>query len=262
MSDALALIDAVTGKASVAGPDAKRILEAALEREVDPLHYCAATLGLGQVTVMERAAAWAGFAFYDVIPRGLSGQAAAVRLEELANARVVSMRLIDRDVFFSAPNYFEILALGARLRERPQLRGLLCFVPDNALRDYLVRASSVALIDGARQGLARRWPFATAQLELTIVARLGFVAALALLFTLVLLVPFIGSYALLPLTIFTLVAPAALKLAATAHGLRASRGPALVRPDDAELPVYSVLIPLRDEAHMVPQLYLAMCALD
>ena len=34
------------------------------------------------------------------------------------------------------------------------------------------------------------------------------------------------------------------------------------RPDDAELPVYSVLIPLRNEAQMVPQLFAAMWALD
>ncbi|WP_375450082.1 glycosyltransferase family 2 protein [uncultured Devosia sp.] len=260
MSDALDLIVAVSG---TTGLGARQILEAALEREVDPLHYCAATLGLGQAIVMERAAAWAGFAFYEVVPRGLTGQAAPVRLEELANARVLAMRLLDRDVLFSAPNYLEILALAARLRQRPQLHHRLCFVPENALRDYLVRASATALIDGSRQSLARRWPFATAQLELTRPARISFVAGLILLFVLVLLEPFAGQLWLLPLTVLALVAPAALRMAAVWRWLRRTPPkPAPLRPDDAELPVYSVLIPLRDEAHMVPQLHAAMCALD
>jgi cellulose synthase/poly-beta-1,6-N-acetylglucosamine synthase-like glycosyltransferase len=34
------------------------------------------------------------------------------------------------------------------------------------------------------------------------------------------------------------------------------------RPPDEELPVYSVLIPLRNEASMVPQLFASMAALD
>ncbi len=32
--------------------------------------------------------------------------------------------------------------------------------------------------------------------------------------------------------------------------------------DDRELPVYTVLVPMRDEAHMVPQIACAMQALD
>ncbi len=263
MSDALDLIDAVIGETSAEYLDAGRILDLALEREVDPLSYCAASLHLGQAVVMERAAAWAGFAFYDRIPRGLSGHAEAVRLEELANARVVCMRLIDRDVYFSAPTFFEVLALKVRLQQRPQLRDRVCFVPENGLHDYLARASSVELIDSARQALARRWPFATAQLELTRLARTGFVVGVVLLLVLVLLVPFAGQYWLLPLTLFVLVGPAALRLAVTVRGLTRPLPPSPPeRPDDAELPVYSVLIPLRDEAHMVPQLYRAMCALD
>jgi hypothetical protein len=260
MSDALDLITAVIGEAGAAVWDPVAILEAALEREVDPLSYCAATLRLGQDQVMQRAAVWAGFAFYHVVPDGLSGHAEPPRLEELASTRALAMRLLDRDVYFSAPNFFELLELGARRRQRPQLRDRICFVPEHALRDYLVRASATALIDGSRQALSRRWPFATAQLELTWLARISFVAGLALLLALVVLVPFLEQYWLLPATVLVLVAPATLRLATILHRPATPERP--VRPDDAELPVYSVLIPLRDEAHMVPQLYLAMCALD
>jgi len=263
MSDATELIEAIIGATGAESMAAWNILELALEREVDPLSYCAATLRLGQVTVMQRAAAWAGFAFYDRVPPSLSGRAAPIRLEELAEARVIAMHLMGRDVYFSAPSFFEILALRKRLLERPQLRAQLCFTPESAVRDYLARSSSQALIDEARQALARVWPFATAQLELTRAARTSFVVGLALLFTLVLLVPFVGQYWLLPLTLFMLVAPAALRLVATLRTLGGQRPPAApIRPDDGELPVYSILIPLRDEAHMVPQLYRAMCALD
>ncbi|MEO8684517.1 MAG: glycosyltransferase, partial [Devosia sp.] len=219
-----------------------------------------ATLRLGQDQVMQRAAAWADFAFYHVVPDGLSGHAEPPRLEQLASARALAMRLFDRDVYFSAPNFFEILHLKTRRQQRPQLRDRVCFVPEHALRDYLVRASTTALIDGSRQTLSRRWPFATAQLELTWLARISFVAGLALLLALVVLVPFLEQYWLLPVTFLVLVAPAALRLVTILHHPAVPQRPA--RPDDAELPVYSVLIPLRDEAHMVPQLYLAMCALD
>ncbi|HTM76383.1 MAG TPA: glycosyltransferase, partial [Devosia sp.] len=265
MSDAVGLIAAVIGTMGEDSPEAKKILELALEREVDPLSYCAATLRLGQDTVMQRAAAWAGFAFYHVVPRGLPRHAEPVRLETLASARVVAMRLLDRDVYFAAPDFGELLALKARGQQQPRLRSRVCFVPENALRAYLVEASSGALIVGSRQALARRWPFATAQLELTLPARAGFIAGLALLLTLAMLVPFIQQYWLLPVTLLVLVAPAVVRLAAVMRALARpppSRPQRPERPDDAELPIYSVLIPLRDEAHMVPQLYRAMCALD
>jgi cellulose synthase/poly-beta-1,6-N-acetylglucosamine synthase-like glycosyltransferase len=263
MSDALDLIEAVIGTGHAHGLTAEQVFERALERQVDPLDYCANTLNLGQITVMERAARWAGFAFYEVIPRGLAGHAERYPLAELARARALPLRLIDRDVFFSAPGFFEILALKHRLDERPQLHGRVCFVPGAAIRDYLVKASAGALIDNARQGLARRWPFATAQLELTRPVRIGFVVGLTMLVTLMLLAPFLGQGWLLALALPILGVPAALRLAASWHGLRhGSPQPAATRPDDGHLPVYSVLVPLRDEAHMVPQLYRALRDLD
>ncbi|MET3898712.1 cellulose synthase/poly-beta-1,6-N-acetylglucosamine synthase-like glycosyltransferase [Devosia sp. UYZn731] len=263
MSDALDLIAAVIGTDDAQGLTAEQVLERALEREVDPLSYCANTLNLGQIPVMERAARWAGFAFFDVIPRGLSVHAEHYPLAELARARAVPLRLIDRHVFFSAPGFFEILALRTRLRERPQLHSRVCFVPEAAIRSYMVQASSEALVDNARQGLARRWPFATAQLELTRPVRIVFVVALTLLVGIIVMVPFLGLSWLLPLSVVLLGLPAVLRLAASWRGLVQGGPPAPPeRPDDAELPVYSVLVPLRDEAHMVPQLYAALRALD
>lgn len=57
-----------------------------------------------------------------------------------------------------------------------------------------------------------------------------------------------------------LIVPAALRLAAVLEPLPPA--PVLHRPPVEELPVYSILIPLRSEAAMVPQLFEAMRALD
>lgn len=262
MSDALDLIIALTGPAG-GGPDPRLVLEAALACEVDPLTYCAATLKVGQVSAMRRAAHWAGLAFFDTVPRGQESEGEVVRLEALAELRTLRVRVLDRDVLFCAPSFFELLMLRRRVQDHPELARRICLVPHSVLRGHFVRSSRRALLVGARQALARRWPFATAQLELTRLARIGFVMGLVLLFVLILLVPFAGQLWLLPITVLVLVAPAVLRLMASLHALR-SKLPDLARkrPNDGELPVYSVLIPLRDEAHMLTQLHDAMCALD
>jgi len=133
-------------------------------------------------------------------------------------------------------------------------------VPEPALRDYLTRVAAPSLIDAARQNLARRWPYASAQLELTSLARYSFMAALVLMVITLLLAPFFAQPWLLPVALGLLVVPALIRIAALLTPV--PRAPTTRRPPDEELPVYSVLIPLRDEAAMVPQLFAAMGAID
>lgn len=260
MSDALELTRAILGGDGPKDFTALQVLEAALEREVDVLHYCAGTLGMDAALVMQRAAAWAGYGFFERVPQGLRGHAEPTRLEALADVRMFRVQLLDQEIAFAAPDFFGIIRLKHRLATTPRLRRLLCFVPEAALRDYLAEAAAPALIDAARQNLARRWPYASAHLELTRMARAGFVSALILLVSLLLLAPFYAQAWLLPLACATLVAPAAIRLAALFGPAAAT--PAPQRPPDEELPVYSVLIPLRNEASMVPQLFASMAALD
>ncbi|SEQ54700.1 Glycosyltransferase, catalytic subunit of cellulose synthase and poly-beta-1,6-N-acetylglucosamine synthase [Devosia sp. YR412] len=258
MSHALDLV-----KAILAGAPEERalnVLETALLREVDVLLYCATALGMHPTVVMQRAAAWAGYSFYDRVPDSLQGEMEPTRLEGLASVRLLRLRLPDCEMAFTAPDFFDLIRLRKRLLSKPHLRHLVCIVPEAALRDYLVTAASPALIDAARQNLARRWPFATAQLELTRPARQSFVAAIILLVALVLTAPHFAQLLLLPVTMVLLLAPAAIRLAAAFEPLPAPTR--LVRPVDEELPVYSVLIPLRNEAAMVSQLFAAMRALD
>jgi cellulose synthase/poly-beta-1,6-N-acetylglucosamine synthase-like glycosyltransferase len=260
MSDALELTRAILAEDGPDDATALQVLEAALEREVDVLHYCAATLGLGAALVMQRAADWAGYAFYDHVPRGLKGRVEPTRLEALADVRMFRVQLLDREIAFAAPDFFGVIRLKHRLATTPRLRNLLCLVPEPALRGYLAGAASPALIDGARQNLARRWPYASAHLELTVLARAGFVAALVLLVSLLLLAPFVAQLWLLPLACGILLVPALIRLAALFSPI--PQRPAPRRPPDEELPTDSVLIPLRNEAGMVPQLFAAMAALD
>jgi cellulose synthase/poly-beta-1,6-N-acetylglucosamine synthase-like glycosyltransferase len=260
MSDALDLVKAILAGDHPGDDVALDVLERALQREVDVLLYCAATLGLHPGTVMRRAAHWAGFSFFDRVPRDLKGHVEPTRLEALAEVRLFRVRLLDREIAFAAPDFLGVIRLKHRLATAPHLRHLLCLVTEPALREHLVALSSGALIDAARQNLARRWPYASAQLELTAPARYGFASGLGLLLVLVLLAPHFAQLLLLPVVLILLVAPAAIRFAAVLEPLPPT--PMLLRPADEELPVYSVLLPLRNEAAMVPQLFAAMQALD
>lgn len=260
MSDALDLIKAILARDDPDGTMARDVLEKALEREVDVLLYCATALGLRPATIMKRAARWAGYGYFDRVPRGLVGSAEPARLEALAEIRIFRVALLDREVAFAAPDFGGIIRLKHRLATTPRLSHLICLVPEQALRDHLTAVASPALIDAARQNLARRWPYASAQLELTGLARYGFAVALVLLLGMVLAAPHFAQLLLLPVVLIVLVVPAALRLAAVLEPLPPE--PKLDRPPDEELPVYSVLIPLRNEAAMVPQLFAAMEALD
>lgn len=215
---------------------------------------------MGERQVMEAAARWAGLTYFDVVPRNLAPDLSPNRLELLADVRVVSLMTIDRPVTYAAPNFFGLMRLREYSLVNPALRQRLCLVPQSSLSDYLASSASEALTTSARQNLTRYWPFATAQLELTAPARYGFVAALVLLVMLVLVAPYLVQAWLLPLAACALLGPTIIRL--TALLTPVAPMPPQARPNDPDLPVYSVLIPLRDETLMVPQLFEAMWAID
>ncbi|MET3926830.1 glycosyltransferase [Devosia sp. 2618] len=260
MSDAVELVKAILAEDQQSDAVALAVLDAALEREVDVLLYCAVTLGLGEAIVMERAAVWAGYGYFDRVPRHVKGVTVPARLEALAEVRLFRVTMLDREVAFAAPDFLGVIRLRQALIAKPSLRQTICLVPETALRDFLTEAAAPALIDAARQGLARRWPYACAQLELTILARWGFVAGMGLLVALVLIAPYLMQLWLLPLVMCILVLPALIRIAALLTPPR--KIPEMHRPADEDLPIYSVMIPLHNEALMVPQLFAAMRALD
>jgi cellulose synthase/poly-beta-1,6-N-acetylglucosamine synthase-like glycosyltransferase len=259
MSDTLELMRALLGGACPDHAAARRELETAMLREVDPMLHCSVTHAISPERLMELAAIWLDCAFYPKVPEGVNGAPRPHRLEDLADIRVMHMRVLDRQVIFVAPGFYELLRLRERIERRPELRRQVVLIPEHALRDFLVAEAASLLVDGARQNLVRRWPYAAAHLQLTRSARYGFVAAVVLLITLILGAPYLGWDWLWPLQLL-IVGPAAIRLAAIFTPLPPpQRYPDL---DDAELPVYSVLVPLRNEAQMVSQLARGLTQLD
>lgn len=260
MSEAIELMQAVIGPAYT-GSDAEMLLTEAMRSEVDPLHWCAVHLGISQSDVMHRAAAWLGLAYYTIVPRLAQADIAPPRLEVLAEVRMFRVQILDREVAFATPDFFGILRLKRAYQANPSIHQYVCIVPPSALRELLVDAAQEALIDGARQTLARSWPYAAAQLDLPRGVRWGFALGLVLLVLLVLLAPLSDQLWLVPLWFALVVVPIILRICALLTPVAAAHDPDPAL-DDTDLPLYSILVPLRDEANMVDQLCMSLGRLD
>ena len=258
MQRSLALI------AAIIGPDgdpshAQRFLEEALLTEVDPLLHVALSLRIDVNVALNRAAEHVGFAFFDVIP-AQSRLIAPLRLDGLSEIQVVRVQAIDRDIAFAAPDFKGLMHL-QKMRERdPGLTKRVCVVPPAAMRQFLAQVASEDLVDSARQTLVRHWPRAAASLELTLWPRVIFAGSLLTLVLTLLAMPYLAPGWLMPVWAVFMLLPALVRLATILMPLREM--PPEPRAPSQELPVYSVLVPLRDEADMVDQLSANLSRLD
>jgi cellulose synthase/poly-beta-1,6-N-acetylglucosamine synthase-like glycosyltransferase len=239
---------------------ADAVLEEARRLGVDPLDYCACRYGLGDAEVMRRAAHWAGYGFSPRVPNIAAGSPKITRLDGLAEIRTLRGVLKDRDVTFCAPRFDQLVALARARTNKPDMARHICIVPARAIRASLAESCTADLLTEARQRLTRRWPNASANIDLPISTRIVFVAVFSLATIAAVIAPFFLSELLLPIMVLLLLVPSALRLAAVVTPVEP---PLQLRMlTDAELPVYTVLIPLRDEAGMVPLLHRAMASLD
>ena len=261
MSAALSLMQALLGPETTR-QDAQAALEQALKSSVDPLHWCATHLGVSDAEIMRRAARWAELPYLDVVPRLARDVLEPRRLEALGEVRLYRVRMSDREVAFAAPDFLGLLRLVGARAENGQVLRNLCLVPFPSLRAFLVARASNALLDGARQTLARYWPHAAAQLELTAPVRMGFVLALFVLATLIVLAPLSGQGWLAPLWIGLVLLPTLLRLCALAVPPEPHLSGDINTIERETLPVYSVLVPLRDEVEVVEQLCSALGQID
>jgi glycosyltransferase XagB len=253
------LMMAVLGGAGHSPAVADRILAEAEALRVDPLEYCAHRLGLGDITVYQRAAHWAKFAFWSVVPD--SPQDMDVdRVDGLAGVRTVARPIFDRQVTFCAPRFDDLLRLASAQLVNRELARRLCIVPPRAIRAALQQACSRQLLVEASQRLTRRWPQASANIDLSRPARAIFVMLFVVVVLVVAVAPLLLSAVLLPAVALLVLLPAALRFA-VALLPRSGTDPVPLL-EDTELPVYTILIPLRDEAGMVPLLRDAMRALE
>lgn len=261
MSEAVQLVRAILRERCRSNEEARDVLDRAFALEIDPFEYFAHRLEISYDDILERAAEWAGIAFSSFVPQGLPRAEIAHDLSVLGRVRQLRAKLFQRDVLFVSPNYFEVLEFKRRVAESQELRGRLCLVPFAALRAELGRQSSDDLLAEAQTRLDRRWPRATAHLTLSARSRLLFMVATAGFILVIFFAPAWLQPLLMPVSVLLLVVPSLARVvAAFSRPIRDAVGPRLL--EDEELPVYSVLIPLRDEAQMIPLLCRAMQGLD
>jgi len=230
--------------------------------EVEPLDYFAANMNINETIIYERAAKWCALAFSPVVPAQVPANPQFTRLEALAYVKTLRTRIFDRDVLFTSAGLAELVRIKKQLLLYPQLHRRICLVPPRALREGIADRSSRLLLEQARTRLARRWPFASAHLDLTLGARIFFACLLIALVMIGALTPFGMRAFLVPAMAFLILVPAGLRLAAAGFSARNDFQPIIAPLADDDLPVYTILIPLRDEANMVPQLAAAMKRLD
>jgi hypothetical protein len=257
MPRALKLMQAIVGPTSDETL-AKRLLEEALLTEVDPLLHAAFSLGIDINTALERAASSLGLAYFETVPSG-SRSAGSLRIERLAEVHFVRATTLG-EVAYASPDFNGLMRLGVLHDTDPSLTRRLCVVPAAALRQYLASIAAPDLLVAARQGLARHWPTATASLELTLGVRIAFGGAVLLLVVTLLALPFLAAAWLMPVWATIMLLPALVRLAALFMPNRATAPEE--RVDAQDLPIYSVLVPLRDEAEMVDQLSRVLGGLD
>jgi len=260
-SASLDLIGALLQGACRSEEDAEAVLAAARGLNVDPIDFCIHRCRLDAGEVYRRGARWAGLAFSDVVPNTGSseGGTGIQRLDSLALARSLRAMLFDREVLYLTPVFDELVQLREHVRRHPEIVRRTCVTPPAAIRSALAEVAAPQLLAAARDGLAGRWPQASASFDLPLPARLLLVVVLVVLALASLVVPF-GVFVLVPLLGGVLAVSALAKLAAALTHREPRLAPSALA--DADLPVYSVLIPLRDEAQMVPLLRRAMTALD
>ena len=255
--DAIALLRAVLLDECPSDDAALKHLAEAERRRMDPLDYASHLFGLGNELVWRRAAQWSGYGFAHALPSHPKLPLGEVgRFEHLGSARSLRQRVLGQDLTFVAPGFEH--AIGLRRSWSTELHRRLRFAPPQAIETALACAASGQLMDYARQETTRLWPSASAAL-LPLRDRLRFAAILSIVVLLVMLSGTIARPFLIPVVAVLLMAPGLLRLAAALPGPEPSLAPPL---GDTELPLYSVLIPLRDEAQMVPMLKRAMSAID
>lgn len=164
-----------------------------------------------------------------------------------------------------APAEDDMAGIAAALDQAPDLRERLVVTTPQTIRRLLYEVGSQRLLGDALGRIERLDPSLSARRRLTLWQGLA-IGLLALVF--IVAVATRGRLALAPLDIFAgmlflaLIVMRMLSLSMVldrSMNLQAAPAPAT---DPASLPIYTILLPLHDEAHMVPELVRAVNRLD
>ena len=260
MSETLSLFSAIALGRAHGKADLELHSAEAEAAGIDLIEHFTHAFGLSEELVMERAARWAGLAYTATLPADAGEGAVLPELDRLAEARALRLRVDGREMVFAAPRFGEFVTLARYFVDHPDFQPRFCVVPARRLRRALIAASAERLSAAAADRLSDLWPGASARDAMSLRARLVFALGMLTVLGLAAAAPFVFRPVLLPLVGALLAAPALLRLAAAVVPPPKRIAP----PDlaDTELPVYSILVPLRDEAGMVPQLAQALRALN
>jgi len=237
------------------------VLQGAKSLSVDPIDYCIHRYGLTPAVAMERAATWASLPYRAAVPPASRESAPIIQLDGIAEVRTIRAEVDNREIVYCAPRFDGLTRLASYIESHPGLRDRICLVPIDALRGEIAQSNSTQLLDESRQRLARLWPFASAHLDLPLSTRIAFVLGVVALSLAAALAPYWSKPVFMPLVGLLLAVPGAIRMVAAVLPREGDLEPSH-QLSDAELPTYSVLIPLRNEAEMVLQLGRAMQALD
>lgn len=199
-----------------------------------------------------------------VLPKEVPGDESVALAAAIGAGRAAMVEGDGGSRLVIAPDESEMESLAASLERMPMLRERLVVSTPQTIRHMLFAAGSRRLLDDALSRLERRDASLSARRLLSraqfwVFAILGFVLLFALATE--------GWTALAPLDVVAgtlFLALILMRMLALSLVLdhTVNPPPALPSPDPARLPVYTVLIPLYDEAHMVPELVRAMNRLD
>lgn len=260
--DDVELAEALAAEPGWSRHAASDVLSRAKTIASDPIDVLAALDPADREGPYRRAAAFLGVEHRtDIIPF-LSPLDPDLDADRLGGLRSIRGHIEGSEVLFLAPGFAHLRGLAARIREDENLRLRLCIVSPATLDAAIAETNPEPLAAIALQRLARRFPIASAHLDLPLWIRLGFVVAIIALTALATMPAFMNLSGVLFIMTLALAVPSGFRMWAAFTFERNSP----LRPrsllDDRDLPIYTVLIPLRDEAHMVPQIARAMQALD
>jgi len=261
-ADRCAFLIEIVGEHWCTARVADGILARAEALQADPLHVTSVQYGVPVETLYERVATLLELRYSEAISRHMGPLDGFTALESIPQVQMARGAFGGRRVVFAAPGFDQLFEIRAKLANRADLRRQLVIVAPRHLRMGLAKVNETSLLTNAYQGLVRAFPFGNAHLDLPLTGRIAFVALLAAIVLMALIVPFAHHAMLTVIFTLILVTPSAFRVWAALTAARNTPIDTDILLSDAHLPIYSVLIPLRDEAHMVPQIVAAMKAFD
>ncbi|WP_424982135.1 glycosyltransferase family 2 protein [Maritalea sp. S77] len=256
------LLQHILAPYQVGRPRCIALIEEARVQKLDALRLCAARYNLSETELYERASTLIGMAFHPAVPHGAVKMPQVDHLEHLTDIRQVKAKIFDRDLVFAAPTLDGFVTLHARLQRNDNLRRQICIVPPKTLRHAIQETQNPSLYQYATQKLARIWPHASAHLGLGHFRRFLFLGAVLSVAALSAWDPPMLEFLIFAFLALLYVSPASFRLYASLYGTLLGRPEKPRLMSNHDLPIYSILVPLRDEASLVPQLANALKALN